>query len=246
MGQDYIYGRGPVGELLESSRPVEHLLVQNGLEGGAGRLIARAKALGIPVKNAEPRKLDEIAEGGNHQGVAALTGAASYVELPDLLDEPLSDPLFLVLADGVEDPHNLGAIIRTAEAAGAHGLLVPKRRSAGLTGTVAKASAGAVLHLPVARVGGIPTAIEQLKERGVWVYGADMEGTPYDRMDFSGPVALVVGGEGKGLAHLTKQRCDALVSLPMRGRMTSLNVSVAAGILLYEIARQRSRPKNDN
>lgn len=233
-----VYGKGPVRELLRGERPVECLLLQKGLAEG-GRLAAMAKEQGIPVKETDPHRLDELCQGGNHQGVAAQVAAARYWELEDIIAAAGEDPLFLVLADGIQDPHNLGAILRTAEGAGAHGLILPKRRSAGLTATVAKTSAGAVEHLPVARVGGLPTAMEALKAKGVWIYGADMAGVPYTQMDFSGPVALVLGSEGQGLSRLVRERCDGLVSLPMRGKMESLNVSVAAGILLYEIARQR-------
>ncbi|MDR2909406.1 MAG: 23S rRNA (guanosine(2251)-2'-O)-methyltransferase RlmB [Oscillospiraceae bacterium] len=241
MDQDYIYGRRPVAELLSSDRPVECLMIQKGTEGGAGKLIALAKARGVPVKTADVKRLDELSGGGRHQGAVALTGAQSYVELEDILGAGRDKPLLLVLADGIEDPHNLGALIRTAESAGAHGLILPSRRSAGLSGVVAKASAGAIMHLPAARVAGLPETIEKLKKAGIWVYGADMAGEPYDQTDFSGPVALVMGGEGKGLGRLVKERCDRLVSIPMRGRTEALNVSVAAGIILYEIARQRDK-----
>jgi 23S rRNA (guanosine2251-2'-O)-methyltransferase len=181
---DIIYGRGPVRELLRSDRQAEYLLLQKGLEGSVGQLIALAKQKGIPVKEADVRKLDELCGGGNHQGVAAQVSAARYYELEDLLKLAKDEPPLLVIADEIEDPHNLGAIIRTAEAAGAHGLILPKRRSAGLSQTVAKTSAGAVEHLPVARVSNLPTTIKLLKERGVWIYGAHMEGVPYTQVDF--------------------------------------------------------------
>jgi len=237
---DMIYGRGPVRELLRSDRQTEYLLVQKGLEGSLGQLIALAKQKGIPVKETDARKLDELSDGGNHQGVAAQVSAARYCELEDLLNRAGDEPPFLVIADEIEDPHNLGAIIRTAEAAGAHGLIVPKRRSAGLSQTVAKTSAGAVEHLPVARVANLPATIQLLKERGIWIYGAHMEGVPYTQVDFSGPAALVLGSEGRGLGRLVRESCDMLVSIPMYGKMNSLNVSVAGGILLYEIARRRT------
>ncbi len=237
---DMIYGRGPVRELLRSDRQTEYLLVQKGLEGSLGQLIALAKQKGIPVKETDARKLDELSGGGNHQGVAAQVSAARYCELEDLLNRAGDEPPFLVIADEIEDPHNLGAIIRTAEAAGAHGLIVPKRRSAGLSQTVAKTSAGAVEHLPVARVANLPATIQLLKERGIWIYGAHMEGVPYTQVDFSGPAALVLGSEGRGLGRLVRESCDMLVSIPMYGKMNSLNVSVAGGILLYEIARRRT------
>ena len=237
---EILYGRGPVRELLRAGRQVECLLLQNDAGGAPlGGLIALAKERGVPIKNVSARKLDELSDGKNHQGVAAIVPAASYAELEDIFARAGDEPLLVVIADKIEDPHNLGAIIRTAEAAGAHGLIIPKRRSAGLSATVAKTSAGAAEHLLVARVGNLPTVIDQLKKRGIWIFGADMAGTPYDKADFSGAAALVLGSEGDGLSRLVREKCDVLVSLPMRGKMNSLNVSVAGGILLYEMARQR-------
>ena len=237
---DIIFGRGPVEELLRNERPVEFLYLQKGQPSGRlGKLVFLAREKGLPIKQVDARKLDELSGGENHQGVAALVGAAHYCEIEDIFARAGEAPPLIVLADKIEDPRNLGAIIRTAEAVGAHGLIIPKRRSAGLSGVVSKASAGASSHLAVARVPGLPAAIDSLKERGVWVYGADVSGCPYDKMDFSGPVALVLGGEGSGLGRLVREKCDHLVSLPMYGRITSLNVSVAAGVLLYEMVRQR-------
>lgn len=237
--REIVYGRGPVRELLKGGRPVECLLIQKGLEPSLSPVIKLAKEQGVPIKQTDPRKLEELCQGGNHQGVAAEAAAARYWELEEVLARAVDRPPLLVIADEIEDPHNLGAIIRTAEGAGAHGLILPKRRSAGLSQIVAKTSAGAVEHLPVVRVANIPTLIETLKEKGIWVYGADMAGASYHQTNFSGPAALVLGSEGKGLGRLVRERCDALVSLPMRGRIDSLNVSVAAGILLYEMARQQ-------
>jgi len=237
---DIIFGRGPVGELLRSERPVECLYLQKGPPGGTlGKLVFLAREKGIPIKQVDTRKLDELTGRENHQGVAALVGAAHYCEVEDIFARAGNTPPLIVLADKIEDPRNLGAIIRTAEAVGAHGLIIPKRRSAGLSGVVSKASAGATAYLPVARVPGLPATIDLLKERGVWVYGADACGQPYDKTDFSGPAALVLGGEGSGLSRLVREKCDHLVSLPMYGKITSLNVSVAAGVLLYEMARQK-------
>ncbi len=242
MEDGILFGRGPVRELLLGERAVECLLLQKGLESPAlARLAAMALEKGVPVKRTDARRLDELSGGGNHQGVAAQTAAAHYRELDDVLALAGDAPPLLVLADEIEDPHNLGAIIRTAEGAGAHGLIVPKRRSAGLTGAVAKTSAGASEHLPVVRVPNLPACMEDLKRRGIWLYGADMSGQSYTGVDFSGPAALVVGSEGGGLSRLVRERCDVLVSLPMRGKMASLNVSVAAGILLYEMARRREK-----
>jgi len=239
---DILYGRGPVRELLRAGRQAECLMVQSGGGGASvGELIALAKQQGIPIKQVSSHKLDELSGEKNHQGVAALIPAARYAEVEDIFARAGDNPPFIVIADKIEDPHNLGAIIRTAEAAGAHGLIIPKRRSAGLSGVVAKTSAGATEHLLVARVGNLPTTIDDLKKRGVWIWGADMSGTPYDQTDTSGPAALVLGSEGDGLSRLVREKCDGLISLPMRGKMGSLNVSVAAGILLYEMARTRYR-----
>ena len=236
---DIIFGRGPVSELLHSEQPVECIYMQKGSFGGTlGKLIFLAREKGVPIKHVDSRKLDELCNQETHQGVAALVGAAHYCDIEDIFERAGDAPPLIVLGDKIEDPRNLGAIIRTAEAAGAHGLIIPKRRSAGLSGIVSKASAGASAYLPVARVSGLPATIETLKKRGVWIYGADVAGQPYDKTDFSGPVALVLGGEGSGLSRLVREKCDHLVSLPMHGKITSLNVSVAAGIILYEIARQ--------
>jgi len=238
-GSDILFGRGPVSELLHSEQPVECLFLQKGYSGGTlGKLVFLAREKGVPIKQVDARKLDELCGKENHQGVAALVGAAHYCDVEDIFARAGDAPPLIVLADKIEDPRNLGAIIRTAEAVGAHGLIIPKRRSAGLSGIVSKASAGASAYLPVARVPGLPATIDQLKKRGIWVFGADVAGRPYDKTDFSGPAALVLGGEGNGLSRLVREKCDHLVSLPMRGKITSLNVSVAAGILLYEMARQ--------
>jgi len=240
--RETLYGRGPVRELLRAERCVECLLLQDGVRHTSlGEIVALAKEQGVPVKYVSAKRLDELSSGKNHQGVAVLVAAAQYAQLEEIFGRAGEDPVFIVIADKIEDPHNLGAIIRTAEAAGAHGLIIPKRQSAGLGPAVAKTSAGAIEHLLVARVANLPTTIDLLKKRGVWIYGADMDAKPYDQTDFSGPVALVLGSEGSGLSRLVREKCDFLVSLPMRGKMTSLNVSVAAGVLLYEAARQRDK-----
>jgi len=240
--EDLVIGRGSVQELLRSGRPVECLYLQKGLTGTIGKLAAMAREQGIPCKDADIRKLDSLCGGANHQGVVAQTAAARYSELEDIFARAgaAGEPVFLVIADEIEDPHNLGAIIRTAEAAGAHGLILPKRRSAGLSFTVSKTSAGASEHLPVVRVANLASAIETLKERGVWVYCADFGGQDWCAMDYAGPVGLVIGNEGRGVGRLVRERCDHVISLPMRGKIGSLNASVAAGIILYEIARQRA------
>lgn len=236
-----IAGRNPVLELLRSPREVECIYLQAGLEKGpVGRIIALAKERGIPVKEAAPEKLQALSGIASHQGVAAIPAAESYASLEDIYHRAGDKPLFVVLADGVEDPHNLGAIIRTAEAAGAHGLIIPKRHSAGLTPAAAKAAAGAAAHLPVVRVPNLSAIIEELKsQKNLWFYCADMDGKDWCTVDYSGGVGLVVGSEGFGVSRLVKEKCDFVVSLPMRGQINSLNASVAAGIVMYEVARQR-------
>ena len=201
-----------------------------------------AKSRGIVVKNVTEQKLSQIANGAAHQGVIATGACASYVTLEDLLDisRKKGTAPFLIVCDEIEDPHNLGAIIRTAETAGADGVIIPKRRSASLNATVHKTSAGAASWLPVARVANLAAALDTLKEAGVWIYGTDASGDAYDKVDLTGPVALVIGSEGFGMGRLVREKCDFLLRLPMCGRITSLNASVAAGIFMYEILRQRT------
>lgn len=240
-GDDVIAGRNAVQEALRAERSIDSLLVARGERTGSlGALIARCRERGIPIKEVDPRKLDTLA-GPHHQGVVAIAACKETVELEDLFAaaQAKGEPPFLVVCDGLEDPHNLGAVLRTAEAAGAHGVVIPKRRSVGLTSAVYKASAGAVEYVPVARVGNITEALREMKKRGLWIYGLDMDGQPWHTADLTGPVALVVGSEGQGLGRLVREQCDFLVSLPMRGHISSLNASVACGILLYEAARQR-------
>ena len=226
---DLIAGRNAVAEALRSGRTIDHLLVARGEHTGSLTvLVAKAKEAGIPVKEVDSRKLSALC-GPNHQGIAAAAACKEYAPLDDLF----------ALAEERGEPHNLGAIIRTAEAAGAHGVIVPKRRSVGLTNIVYKTSAGAVEYLPVCRVGNLADALRELKERGVWVYGLDMDGQDWDKTDLTGAAALVVGSEGHGIGRLTRELCDFVVSLPMNGRINSLNASVATSILLYEAVRQR-------
>ena len=242
-----VAGRNPVLELLRAGRELECVYIQAGLTGGSlGKIAALARERGVPVKEATPEKLLALSGIRSHQGVAAVPAAADYARMEDILERAGEEPLFVVLADGVEDPHNLGAIIRTAEAAGAHGVIIPKRRSVGLTWAVGKASAGAVEHLPVARVGNLASTLEELKARGLWVYAADMDGAPWCQTDFTGPVALVIGSEGRGVSRLVKEKADFVVSLPLKGKINSLNASVAAGILCYEVSRQRGGLKAVN
>ena len=237
--ENVVAGRNAVAELLRSGREIDSLYIQKGeLKGSVVSLVAKARQQGIPVKEADSRKLDFMCGGVNHQGIVAVAAAWSYAELSDILEAAGESP-FLVVCDHLEDPHNLGAVIRTAEAAGAHGVIIPKRGGVGLTTAVAKASAGAVEHLPVARVANIASTIKELQKKGIWVYCADMDGQPWCSTDFSGGVALVVGSEGQGVSRIVREACDATVALPMLGQVNSLNASVAAGIILYEICRQR-------
>lgn len=239
--EDIIAGRNAVMEALRADRPLDSVLVAKGERSGSlVALTAKCRERGIPVKEVDPRKLDALC-GPNHQGIAAAAACREYATLDDLFAaaQEKGEPPFLVICDELEDPHNLGAVVRTAEAAGAHGVVIPKRRSAGLTAAVYKASAGAVEYLPVARVSNITETIREMKKRGVWVYGLDMDGGTWCQTDLTGAVALVVGSEGKGISRLVREQCDGILSLPMHGSINSLNASVACGILLYEATRQR-------
>lgn len=242
-GADIIAGRNAVTEALKAGRAIDSLYIQRGERSGALQaIVMKAKDAGAAIKEADPVKLAHMCGGANHQGVVAVAAVKEYATVEDLfrLAEERGEPPFFIICDELEDPHNLGAVIRTAECAGAHGVIVPKRRSVGLTYAVGKASAGAVEHLPVARVGNLPSLLEELKARGLWIYAADMDGSPWCQTDFTGPVALVIGSEGKGVGRLVKEKADFIVSLPLKGHINSLNASVAAGILCYEVARQRS------
>lgn len=241
-GNDLLIGRNAILEALKSERSIDTLLVARGERNGSvGRILSECREKGIVIKEVDEKKLDFMCGKGNHQGVAAYVAAHEYASVQDILksaEEKNEDP-FIIICDEIEDPHNLGAIIRTAEAAGAHGIIIPKRRNASLTWAVGKASAGAVEYMPVARVGNLAGTIDELKKLGIWVYSADMGGTLWSETDFKGPVALVIGSEGNGVGRLIKEKSDFIVSLPMNGKINSLNASVAAGILMYEVARQR-------
>jgi 23S rRNA (guanosine2251-2'-O)-methyltransferase len=241
--KDYIEGRNPVIEVLKSGREVEKILVAKGsTQGSIRKIVGIAKDKNIIVQYVDKNKLDSISNTKAHQGVIAIVSAYQYKNIDDILklaQDRNEDP-FIIILDEITDPHNLGAIIRTAECAGAHGIIIPKRRSVGLTSVVAKTSAGAVEYLPVAKVTNIPSTIEELKERGIWVYGLDMEGEDeYYNVDINGPIAIVIGSEGKGIGRLVKEKCDSLLRIPMKGKVTSLNASVAASIMIYEVLRQR-------
>lgn len=238
----YILGRNPVIEALKADKLIDMIFVNPEATGSISLICKMAKEKGIPVKQVNESKLNNMADGASHQGVIAAGACAEYVEISDILkiaEEKNEDP-FIIICDEIEDPHNLGAIIRTAEAAGAHGIVIPKRRSASLNHTVFKTSAGAASWLPVARVSNLASAVDELKAAGVWIYGTDGAGESYNKVSLTGPVGLVVGSEGFGMGRLMKEKCDFLLSLPMAGKITSLNASVAAGIFMYEIVRQRS------
>ena len=239
---DIIAGRNPVMEAIRSGRSIESILVAKGERSGSVvAIIAKAKQKNIPVKDVDSKKLDFLAKGVNHQGIVAQCAVKEYSTLEEIfaLAEERGESPFIIVLDKIEDPHNLGAIIRTAECAGAHGVIIPERRSAGLSYTVEKTSAGALEYMPIVRVKNISAVLQKLKDKGIWVYGADMDGEHYKKVNFDGAVALVIGNEGKGISPLVAKDCDVIVSLPMKGKINSLNASVAAGILMYEIADKR-------
>lgn len=240
---DMIIGRNAVLEALKSDREIEKLIVAKGAEGSIRKITGMAKDKKIPIQYREKAALDRIAGRNSHQGVIAQVSEYTYCTLDDILrraEERGEDP-FIMILDGLEDPHNLGAVMRTAECCGAHGIVIPKRRSAGITETVAKASAGAVEYMLCARVSNIGQAIDQLKERGMWVAACDMGGKAYTEQDLTGSLAVVIGSEGTGISRLVREKCDFVVSIPMKGKITSLNASNAAAILMYEVVRQRER-----
>lgn len=237
-----VIGRNAVLELLKSGREIENIYVSAGeKEGSVTKIIAVAKSRGLVVKEVNRKKLDFMCAGANHQGVAASVPAHEYSTVDEILEyaaEKGESP-FIIICDEIEDSRNLGAIIRSAEACGVHGIIIPKRRSVGLNFAVAKTSCGAVEYVKVARVSNLAGVIELLKKKNIWVYAADMDGQPWCKTDFSGGVALVVGNEGRGVSRLIKDKCDVTVSLPMRGRVNSLNASVAVSVIMYEVVKQR-------
>ena len=238
--ENILSGRNPIREALKSGRDIEKLLVMKGeLSGSARQLVQMAKEAHIPVQEVDKSRLDAIAP--NHQGMIAFASAYAYATVEDMLADAQAkeEAPFLVILDGVTDPHNLGAVIRTAECVGAHGVIVRERRGVGLTPAAVKASAGAVEHVKVARVTNLNRLIEDLKRQDIWIYGLSMEGDDYEAVDFSGGVALVVGSEGSGISRLTEEICDCKVSLPMRGKLDSLNASVAAGVVMYRVLASR-------
>ncbi len=235
-----IYGRNPVIEALRSDTEIDTVYI-NGEGGAINKICALAKKKGAVVKNVTSQKLDQMTDGAVHQGAAAAIACGKYVSVEDILavSKEKGTAAFIIICDEIEDPHNLGAIIRTAEAAGADGIIIPKRRSASLNATVHKTSAGAASYVPVAKVPNLAAAIDKLKDSGVWIYGTDASGESYSNTDLTGPMALVIGSEGYGMGRLIREKCDFLLRLPMNGSINSLNASVAAGIFMYEAVRQR-------
>ncbi len=238
-------GRNAVLEAYRAGREVERLFLLEGCQDGPILSIRReASKAGTPVDYVKKERLDQLSHTGHHQGVIAYAAACRYAEVEELLAaaREKGEAPFLILLDDIEDPHNLGAIIRTANLAGAHGVIIPKRRAAGITPTVARASAGALNYTPVARVTNLGNTIDQLKKEGLWFVCADMKGEPMYRMNLTGPIGLVIGNEGSGVSRLVKEKCDMKAAIPMKGDIDSLNASVAAGVLAYEIVRQRDYP----
>lgn len=240
---DKIEGRNPVIEAIKSGREIDKILIAKGVEGSVVKIKALAKENGILVQEVERSKLNEISETHSHQGIIAMAAMQRYVSVDDILQiaSDKGEPPFIVILDEITDPHNLGSVLRTANAAGVHGVIIPKRRSAGLSGTVAKTSAGAIEYTPVARVTNIAHTIDYLKEKNIWFYGTHQSAEVcYTEADLKGSIGIIIGSEGEGMGRLVAEKCDFLISIPMRGEINSLNASVAAGILMYEAVRQRS------
>ncbi len=240
-----IFGRNPVIEALKSNANLDTIYISG--EGGSLNLIRKlARENGIPVKDVQDGKLSKLSGNVSHQGVVAVGACGQYVSIEEILDISAKKGTkpFIIICDEIEDPHNLGAIIRTAETSGADGVIIPKRRSAGLNATVFKTSAGAASYVPVARVSNLSAAIDKLKDNGVWIYGTDATGNDYTKTDFTGSCAIVIGSEGFGISHLIQKKCDFMVKLPMLGKINSLNASVAGGIFMYEVLRQRTSSGN--
>lgn len=242
--EDKIIGRNPVLEAIRSGRNVEKILIKKGkYEGSIIPIIKKAKDAGIIIQETEKTKLDAAAEGGNHQGVVAYVSTYEYSTVKDILKRARDkgEAPFVIICDKITDPHNLGAILRTANCVGAHGVIIPKRNSVGLNSVVAKTSAGAVEYTPVAKVTNIASAIDELKKEGMWIAAADMDGEEMYSVDLTGSIGLVIGSEGEGVSRLVKEKCDFIATIPMSGEINSLNASVAAGVLMYEALRQRRK-----
>ena len=240
--ENKIEGRNAVLEALRAGKPIDKLYVLDGCPDGPVRTIIREAKKGDTIINyVKKERLDQLSETGHHQGVIAMAASYEYATVEDILEKAKEkgEAPFIFVLDNIEDPHNLGAMIRTANLAGAHGVIIPKRRAVGLTSTVARTSAGVINYTPVAKVTNLKQTMEQLKKEGMWFVCADMDGTPYYQMDLKGPMGLVIGNEGEGVSRLIKETCDFVASIPMKGDIDSLNASVAAGVLAFEIARQR-------
>lgn len=243
FNENQLEGRNAVLEVLKSGRDIEKIIVQKGnIEGTIRRIVGIAKDHGVIVQEVVRQKLDEMSQTKNHQGVIAIVSEHEYAEVKNILQAAAEkgEKPFVIILDNITDPHNLGAVIRTAECSGAHGVIIPKRRSVGLTATVGKTSAGAIEYMPVARVTNISKTIDDLKKEGIWVACADMGGDDYFESHLDGAIAIVIGSEGEGVTRLVKEKCDFVVSIPMYGKISSLNASVAAGLLMYEVVRQRN------
>ncbi len=241
--EDIIEGRNAVIEALRAGRLIDKIYIQKGeTDKTLGHIASKARDAGVVVVDADRRKLDNMSRTHAHQGVIALAALREYCSVQDILEiaSERGEPPFVIVCDEISDPHNLGAIIRTAEAAGVHGIVIPKRRSAGVTSIVDKTSAGAVEHMAVARVANLSSAIKDLKDAGLWIYGTAAEGSsPLWKTDLTGPICLVIGSEGDGVGRLVRENCDFLVSIPMKGKVSSLNASAAAAVLIYEVLRSR-------
>ncbi|SFC71637.1 23S rRNA (guanosine2251-2'-O)-methyltransferase [Alkalibacterium subtropicum] len=240
---EMVYGRNPVLETLRSERDVNKLFVQDGLtDNKINKVVSEAKKRKVQLSFVPKTKLDHLSDGGNHQGLVLAASPVNYATIEDLFNkaEEKDEPPFFLLLDGIEDPHNLGSILRSADASGVHGVIIPKRRAVGLTSTVAKASAGAIEHVLVARVTNMAQTIDELKDRGLWIFGTDMQGKDYRYWDVESPVGLVIGSEGKGVSRLVKEKVDETLSIPMVGDVQSLNAGVASGLLMYEVFRKRN------
>ena len=239
---DKIIGRNPVLEAIKSGRAIDKILIKKGrYEGGVIPIVKKAKENGIILQETAKEKLDALAEGGNHQGVIAFVSAQEYATVEDIMKKAAEkgEPPFVIICDKITDPHNLGAIIRTANCVGAHGVIIPKRGSVGVNSTVLKTSAGAAVYTPVAKVTNIAATIDDLKKAGLWIAGADMDGEEMYKLDLKGALGIVIGSEGEGISRLVREKCDFIASIPMAGDINSLNASVAAGVLMYEALRQR-------
>ncbi len=240
---EILYGRNPVIEALRSDITVNKLLIAQGDNSGSLKVIlSLAREKQLVYQSVDKKKLDEICGHKNHQGVVMYISAGEYADVSDILDRARekNEPPFILILDEIQDPHNLGAMIRTAEACGVHGIIIPKRRSVQLTGAVAKASAGALSHMLIARVSNLPTVIDELKKEGVWIAGTDTGGdTEFFKADYSGPIGIVIGSEGYGIGELVRKKCDYIITIPMVGKVSSLNASVAAGLVMYEVFKGR-------